>query len=141
MLAVRAGMFRYDFTGVNLGGIPLSRAPHIFRRNTRFAGTVIRPDYHFLPRFVELILWLAPTVRTCTRKPRMFSNITMFEYPRMFLNGHSFTPGCHKQAWPEEFLFFVCFIVHCYHEKIVIRVFLLNRIFRTSVCAAFFTGM
>ena len=29
----------------------LSRAPQIFRRNTRFAGTVIRPDYQLLPRF------------------------------------------------------------------------------------------
>ena len=33
--------------GVDLDGIPLSRAPHIFRRNTRFAGTVIRPGYQF----------------------------------------------------------------------------------------------
>ena len=46
--------------GVDLGGIPLSRAPQIFRRNTRFAGTVIRPDYQFLPRFEDLILGLAP---------------------------------------------------------------------------------
>ena len=38
-------------SGVDLGGIPLSRAPQIFRRNTRFAGTVIRPDYQLLPRF------------------------------------------------------------------------------------------
>ena len=34
--------------GVYLGGIPLSRAPQIFRRNTRFALTGIRPDYQFL---------------------------------------------------------------------------------------------
>ena len=45
--------------GVDLGGIPLSRAPQIFRRNTRFAGTVIRPDYQFLPRFGDLVLGLA----------------------------------------------------------------------------------
>ena len=38
-------------TGVDLGGIQLSRAPQIFRRNTRYAGTVICPDYQFLPRF------------------------------------------------------------------------------------------
>ena len=37
--------------GVDLGRIPLSRAPHIFRRNTRFAGTVIRPDYQFFRDF------------------------------------------------------------------------------------------
>ena len=43
-------------TGVYLGGIPLSRAPQIFRRNTRFAGTVIRPDYQFLPRFGDFFL-------------------------------------------------------------------------------------
>ena len=50
--------FFYE-SGVDLGGIPLSRAPHIplsrapqiFRRNTIFAGTVIRPDYQLLPRF------------------------------------------------------------------------------------------
>ena len=47
-----------DDTGVDLGGIPLSRAPQIFRRNTRYAGTVIRPDYQFLPRFGDLILRL-----------------------------------------------------------------------------------
>ena len=46
-------------TGVDLGGIPLSREPQIFRRNTRYAGTVIRPDYQFLPRFGDLILGLA----------------------------------------------------------------------------------
>ena len=45
--------------GVDLGGIPLSRAPQIFRRNTRFAGTVIRPDYQLLPRFGDPILGLA----------------------------------------------------------------------------------
>ena len=44
---------------VDLGGIPLSRAPQIFRRNTRFAGTVIRPDYQLLPRFWDPILGLA----------------------------------------------------------------------------------
>ena len=38
-------------TGVDLGGIPLSRAPQIFRRNIRFSGTIIWPDYQFLPRF------------------------------------------------------------------------------------------
>ena len=37
-----------SFPGVYLGGIPLSRAPQIFRRNTRFALTGIRPDYQFL---------------------------------------------------------------------------------------------
>ena len=45
--------------GVDLGGIPLSRAPEIFRRNIRFAGTVIRPDYQLLPRFGDPILGLA----------------------------------------------------------------------------------
>ena len=35
------------FSEVYLGGIPLSRAPQIFRRNIRFVGTVIRPDYQF----------------------------------------------------------------------------------------------
>ena len=34
------------------------RLPQIFRRNTRFAGTVIRPDYQFLSRFGDLILVL-----------------------------------------------------------------------------------
>ena len=43
--------------GVDLGGIPLSRAPQISRRDTRFAGTVIRPGYQFLPRFGDLILF------------------------------------------------------------------------------------
>ena len=33
---------------LSIGGIPLSRAPQIFRRNTRFALTGIRPDYQFL---------------------------------------------------------------------------------------------
>ena len=46
-------------SGVDLGGIPLSRAPQIFRRNTRFAGTVIRSDYQLLPRFGDPILGLA----------------------------------------------------------------------------------
>ncbi len=46
-------------SGVDLGGIPLSRAPQISRRNTRFTGAVIRPDYQFLPRFGDLILGLA----------------------------------------------------------------------------------
>ena len=46
-------------TGVDLGGIPLSRAPQILRRNTRFAGTVIRPDYQLLPQFGDPILGLA----------------------------------------------------------------------------------
>ena len=45
--------------GVDLGGIPLSRAPQIFRRNTRFAGTVIPPDYQLLLRFGDPILGLA----------------------------------------------------------------------------------
>ena len=40
-------------------GIPLSRESQIFRRNTRFAATVIRPDYQFLPRFGDLVLGLA----------------------------------------------------------------------------------
>ena len=54
-------------SGVDLGGIPLSRAPQIFRRNTRFAGTVIRPDYQLLLRFGDPILgltsldWPVPT--------------------------------------------------------------------------------
>ena len=43
-------------TGVDLGGIPLSRTPQIFRRNTRFASAVIRPDYQLLPRFGDPIL-------------------------------------------------------------------------------------
>ena len=31
-------------------------------------------------------LYITVTVRTCTRKPRMFSNLTMlFEYTRMFM--------------------------------------------------------
>ena len=38
----------HPLPGVYLGGIPLSRAPQIFRRNTRFALTGIRPDYQFL---------------------------------------------------------------------------------------------
>ena len=46
-------------SGVDLGGIPLSREPQISRRNTRFAGTVIRPGYQFFPRFGDLILGLA----------------------------------------------------------------------------------
>ena len=46
-------------SGVDLGGIPLSRTPQIFRRNTRFAGTVIRPEYQLLPRFGDPILGLA----------------------------------------------------------------------------------
>ena len=56
---------RYDsqhmgcIAGVDLGGIPLSRTPQILRRNTRFAGTVIRPDYQLLPRFGDPILGLA----------------------------------------------------------------------------------
>ena len=45
--------------GVDLGGIPLSRAPQIIQRNTRFAGRVIRPDYPLLPRFGDPILGLA----------------------------------------------------------------------------------
>ena len=49
-----------QWAGVDLGGIPLSRAPQILRRNTRFAGTVIRPDYQLLPRFGDPILGLAP---------------------------------------------------------------------------------
>ena len=36
------------YSGVYLGGIPLSRAPQIFRRNTKVALTGIRPDYQFL---------------------------------------------------------------------------------------------
>ena len=51
-------------SGVDLGGIPLSRAPQISRRNTRFAGTVIRPGYQFLPRFGDLILGLASLLLT-----------------------------------------------------------------------------
>ena len=47
------------YAGVDLGGIPLSRAPQILRRNTRFASTVIRPDYQLLPRFGDPILGLA----------------------------------------------------------------------------------
>ena len=39
------------FTGVDLGGILLSRAPQIFRRKTRFAGTVIRLG---LPTFAAI---------------------------------------------------------------------------------------
>ena len=46
-------------SGVDLGGIPLSRAPQILRRNTRFAGTIIRLDYQLLPRFGDPILGLA----------------------------------------------------------------------------------
>ncbi len=45
--------------GVDLGGIPLSRTSQIFRRNSRFAGTVIRPDYQLLPRFGDQIVRLA----------------------------------------------------------------------------------
>ena len=44
---------------VDLGGIPLSRAPQIPKRNTRVAGAVIRPDYQFSPRFEDLIFRLA----------------------------------------------------------------------------------
>ena len=54
-----AQAFDLAIAGVDLGGIPLSRAPQIFRRNTRFAGTVIRPDYQLLPRFGDPILGLA----------------------------------------------------------------------------------
>ena len=57
--SVRVVVVRVVVSGVDLGGIPLSRAPQIFRRNTRFAGTVIRPDYQLLPRFGDSILWLA----------------------------------------------------------------------------------
>ena len=46
-------------TGVDLGGIPLSRPLQIFRRNTRFVRTVIRPDYQFLPRFGDPMIVLA----------------------------------------------------------------------------------
>ena len=46
-------------SGVDLGSIPLSRASQISRRNTRFAGAVIRPDYQVLPQFGGLILGLA----------------------------------------------------------------------------------
>ena len=51
--------------GVDLGGIPLSPAPQIFRRNTRFAGTVIRADYQLLPRLLVVYSargFLAPIV-------------------------------------------------------------------------------
>ena len=48
------------YAGVDLGGIPLSRAPQIFRQNTRFARTVIRPDYQLLPRIGDLGLGLGP---------------------------------------------------------------------------------
>ena len=58
--------------GVDLGGIPLSRAPQIFRRNTRFAGTVIRPDYQLLPRFGDPILGLGLFRLTC---PHVFKQI------------------------------------------------------------------
>ena len=50
---------QYPMAGVDLGGIPSSWAPQIFRRNTTFAGTVIRPDYQLLPRFGDPILGLA----------------------------------------------------------------------------------
>ena len=53
-----------ETAGVDLGGIPLSRAPQISRRNTRFAGTVIRPGYQFLPRFGDLVLSLASLLLT-----------------------------------------------------------------------------
>ena len=52
------------YPGVDLGGNPLSRAPQISRRDTRFAGTVIRPGYQFLPRFGDLILGLASLLLT-----------------------------------------------------------------------------
>ncbi len=58
-------------SGVDLGGIPLSRAPQIFRQDTRFAGTVIRPDYQLLPRFGDPILGLASLdwpVPTCLNR-------------------------------------------------------------------------
>ena len=42
---VHLSMYVCLFAGVDLDGIPLSRAPQIFRRNTRFAGTVIRPSF------------------------------------------------------------------------------------------------
>ena len=72
-------------TGVDLGGIPLSRAPQIFRRNTRFAGTVIRPDYQFLPRFGDQILGLAPLFLT-----HMFKQIkqTIITLMTMFKVNH-----------------------------------------------------
>ena len=64
--------------GVDLGGIPLSRAPQIFRRNTRFAGTVIRPDYQLLPRFGDPILVRASIIRlTC---PHVFKQIEIYNY-------------------------------------------------------------
>ena len=62
-------------SGVDLGGIPLSRAPQILRRNTRFAGTVIRPDYQLLPRFGDPILGLASLdwpVPTCKQIKNYF---------------------------------------------------------------------
>ena len=48
--------------GVDHGGILLSQAPQIFRRNTRFAGTVIRPDNQVLPRFGGLVLGWEDTI-------------------------------------------------------------------------------
>ena len=57
-------MIRKIIRGVDVGGIPLSRAPQISRRDTRFAGTVIRPGYQFLPRFGDLILGLASLLLT-----------------------------------------------------------------------------
>ena len=63
---------RRYMSGVDLGGIPLSRAPQIFRRNTIFAGTVIRPDYQFLQGIAAI---LVPGFRASTILTHMFKQI------------------------------------------------------------------
>ena len=71
-------------TGVDHGGIPLSRAHQISRRNTRFAGTVIRPGYQFLPRFGDLILGLASLSLTNMCKQIKQIRITLMKMLKVY---------------------------------------------------------
>ena len=65
-------------TGVDLGGIPLSRAPQIFRRNTRFAGTVIWPDYQFFCH--DLGIWFRASTIILSHMFKQIKQITIDDF-------------------------------------------------------------
>ena len=68
--------------GVYLGGIPLSRAPQIFRRNTRFALAGIRPDYQFL-LLIFAAIWVSDFRDNLITLTRLFKQAKQIRIPFM----------------------------------------------------------
>ena len=86
---------------VYLGGIPLSRAPQIFRRNTRFALTGIRPDYQFL-LLIFAAIWRSDFRDNLITLTRLFKQAKQIRIPFMAMvkvnSRHAILPASTARA-------------------------------------------